>query len=267
MSSKRILAIVLRQLYLLRHNKTRFVNIFLWVVLDIILWGFLTRYLDTIGSTTFSFVPVLLGALVLWDFLIRVQQGVMLAFFEDVWTQNFLNFFASPLSVGEYVKGIVLTSILTSAAGLVLMLLLSGIAFGLSLFSLGIILVPFILILFIFGMALGIFASGFVLRLGPSAEWLAWPIPFMIAPLAGVYYPVSTLPSVLEFFSRILPPSYVFEGMRAALFTGTVSWSSLLIGLVLSLIFLALSYTFFVRIYKTVLRSGLLSRFSAEYVP
>ena len=45
----------------------------------------------------FNFVPALLGAVLLWDFLTRVMQGVTMAFFEDVWSRNFLNLFATPL--------------------------------------------------------------------------------------------------------------------------------------------------------------------------
>ena len=50
-------------------------------------------------------MPVLLGAVLLWDFFTRVMQGVTMAFFEDVWSRNFLNIFASPLSIPEYLGG------------------------------------------------------------------------------------------------------------------------------------------------------------------
>ncbi len=44
----------------------------------------------------------------LWDFFIRIMQGVTMAFFEDVWSRNFLNIFATPLLISEYVAGLVL---------------------------------------------------------------------------------------------------------------------------------------------------------------
>ena len=40
----------------------------------------------------------MLGAVLLWDFMTRVMQGITTAFLEDVWSRNFLNLFASPLS-------------------------------------------------------------------------------------------------------------------------------------------------------------------------
>src|ERR1700710_1925697 len=121
MNVKRTSAIVLRQFYHLRGSPARILPMFAWVAIDIILWGFITRYLNTVASAGFNFVPALLGAVLLWDFLVRVMQGVTTAFFEDVWSRNFLKIFATPLSIVEYLSGLVLTGIVTSLMGLAAM--------------------------------------------------------------------------------------------------------------------------------------------------
>ncbi|MBV9080062.1 MAG: ABC transporter permease, partial [Elusimicrobia bacterium] len=211
-----VAAIVLRYYYLLRGSIARTMPLFLWVAIDIILWGFITRYLNAVASPGFNFVPVFLGAVLMWDFFSRVMMGVTMVFFEDVWSRNFLNFFASPLTISEYLAGLVLSSIATSAVGLVVMILLAG-AFGLSFLVYGAYLAPFLFTLFVFGIALGIFACALVLRLGPSAEWFIWPIPVLVSPFVGVFYPLAVLPAWMRFVSRALPPSYVFENMRAIL--------------------------------------------------
>ena len=113
-----IAAIVLRQLYLLRGGPTRVLSLVIWVAIDIILWGFMTKYLNTVTAAGFDFVPVLLGAVLMWDFFTRVMLGVTMAFFEDVWSRNFLNVFGSPISITEYLAGLVVSSIITSALGL-----------------------------------------------------------------------------------------------------------------------------------------------------
>src|SRR5664279_2724948 len=134
MASHRVAAVVLRQFYLLRGSPARILPLFAWVAIDIVLWGFISKYLNTVASAGFNFVPALLGAVLLWDFLVRVMQGITTAFFEDVWSRNFLNIFASPLSITEYVTGLVMTSIATSAVGLAVMLALATTIFGLSWF-------------------------------------------------------------------------------------------------------------------------------------
>ena len=45
MNLRRIAAIVLRQIYLLRGSPSRILPMFAWVAIDIVLWGFITRYL------------------------------------------------------------------------------------------------------------------------------------------------------------------------------------------------------------------------------
>src|ERR1700742_5119254 len=130
MNFTRTAAIFLRQFYLVRGSVARFLPLFVWVTVDMTLWGFMSRYLNKVASPGYNFVPALLGAVLLWDFFIRVMQGVTMAFFEDVWSRNFLNVFASPLSVPEYLGGLVLSSIATSAVGLVVMLVLAMLVFG-----------------------------------------------------------------------------------------------------------------------------------------
>lgn len=259
-------AIALRQFYLIRGSVTRLVPMFAWVTIDIVLWGFITRYLNSITSSGLNFVPSLLGAVLLWDFFTRVMQGVTMAFFEDVWSRNFLNIFATPLTISEYLGGLVLSSIATSSISLCVMLLLAGAAFGLSFFTYGLLLIPFLLVLFIFGIAFGIFAAGMVLRLGPASEWFVWPIPALIAPFAGVFYPLSTLPAWMRQVGHLLPASYVFEGMRKIVFGGTASGTTLLWAAALACLYLLAACWFFARMYRHGVRTGLISRYSAETV-
>lgn len=132
LSLSRVGATVLRQLYLLRASPVRVLPLFAWAAIDIVLWGFITLYLDSIVISDLKLVSTLLGAVLLWSFFGRVMHGVTTAFLEDVWSRNFLNLFASPLTIAEYISSLVITSVLTSLVGLVVMLVLAALAFGLS---------------------------------------------------------------------------------------------------------------------------------------
>jgi ABC-2 type transport system permease protein len=267
MSASRIFAIFVRQLFLYKGNPTRLVSIFLWLVIDVIQWGFITKYLNTFGRATFGFVTVILGAIILWEFMARVQQGIMMAFLEDIWTQNFVNFFASPLKVREYLSGLIMTSLVSSIVGFLVMVAIAGPAFGYNALAVGLMLVPFMVILLVFGIAMGIFVSGVVFRLGPSAEWLGWPIPLVLSLFAGVYYPISTLPFFLRVVAKVIPPSYVFENFRAILATGGFSPTlvpDLLAGTILSVLYLLMASRFFAAIYEKNLKNGNIARFNAE---
>ncbi len=263
MSIFRISAIVLRQFYLIRGSLSRFFPLFAWVTVDMLLWGFLSRYLGSLVGGL-NFVSLLLGAVLLWDFFIRIMQGVTLAFFEDVWTKNFLNLFSTPLLVSEYILGLVLCSILTSTIGVIFMVLIATLVFKLSFFHYGFMLIYFMLILFFFGIALGICGVALVLRLGPTAEWFIWPIPALLSPFIGVFYPLSVLPSWMRAISYLLPPAYVFEGLRDLLYIRPLNPLNLLFAFSLTLFYLFVAYLFFLKIYQSALRGGLLARYSAE---
>jgi ABC-2 type transport system permease protein len=262
----RVGAVLLRHYYLMRGSPARVVPLFAWVAVDIVLWGFITRYLGAISTGGRDLVPLLLGAVLLWDFFTRVMHGVAMAFFEDVWSRNFLNLFASPLRVGEYVLGLVASSVVTSLVGLAAMVALATAAFGLSFFAYGAAVVPFLVILFAFGVAFGVVGVSLVLRLGPAAEWLIWPIPALLAPFAGVFYPVATLPRWMQAVSRALPPAYVFEGLRSVLAGTGLPVADLAWGAGLAAAYLALAGGAFVRVFRHAVRTGLIGRYSAETV-
>ncbi len=267
MSLARVFAIFLRQLFLLKSNPTRLTSIFLSLIVNILQWGFISNFLSSLGESSFSFITVILGAIILWEFLTRTQQGIMRGFLEDIWTQNFINYFASPLEIRDYLGGLVLNSLATSISGFWIMVLIAGLAFGYSLFKIGLLLLPFMVILFIFGIAMGIFVSALIFRLGPSGEWLGWPLPLVLSIFSGVYYPISTLPFPLQVVAKWMPPCYVFESIRSILSTGTVSGdlgTNLLTGGLLTLVYLFVVYKFFINIYRHNLKSGAITRFNAE---
>jgi ABC-2 type transport system permease protein len=262
----RIFAIVLRQYYLMRGSVSRIMPHFVWVTIDIVLWGFFTRYLGALTAAGGFFVPTLLGAVLLWDFFIRVMQGITMAFFEDVWSRNFLNVFATPIRVSEYVAGLVVCSSFMGFAALLFMLVLAGTVFGLPVFFAGMMAIPFLCVLFLFGIAIGIVGTGIVLRFGPASEWFIWPIPALLSPFASVFYPVTVLPEWMQAIARLMPPVYVFEGLRAVVSGGMPSVSSLLCGGVLAVGYLVLAGLFFQATFRRAVRTGLIARYSAETV-
>jgi ABC-2 type transport system permease protein len=266
MNLNRTSAIVIRHLYLVSGSPARILPLFAWVAIDMVLWGFITKYLNAVSAAKFDFVPIFLGAVLLWDFFTRVMHGVTMAFMEDVWSRNFLNIFATPLCISEYVSGLVISSISTSAVGLVVMIVLASTIFGLSFLAYGAALLPFLMVLFLFGIALGILGAAVVLRFGPASEWFIWPIPALVSPFAGVFYPVATLPRWMQYICHAMPPSYVFENVRAIVAGGVLSEAGVAIGVLLAVVDVVAACWIFVRVYRHSVRTGLIARYSAETV-
>src|SRR6187455_1936007 len=101
LSGRRVLGIALRQWLTLRHSIPRLFEVFYWPVLEVTLWGLVTRYLLTQSGGTFS-PNLLLGGMILWTLLHRAQEDLAIAFLEESWSQNLPNIFASPIHPLEY---------------------------------------------------------------------------------------------------------------------------------------------------------------------
>lgn len=263
MNLTRTYAIFLRQWYVTK-RLSRLHNIFYWSTVDLVLWGFITVYLNRVGNTGFNFVTVMLGAVLLWNFLIRIQFGFSISFLEDVWVRNFINLFSTPLSIAEYVTGILLVSAVSSLTSLIFTAILAWLLFAYNIFEFGFLLIPWVGILFVFGWAIGLVSMSAVLRFGPSAESFAWTLPFIFSPFSSVFYPIESLPEWAQLVARALPTAYVFEGMRSALLRGVLEVGTLFIALVLAIVYFALAFGLLVLAYKTVLKRGLITRFSTD---
>ena len=266
MHAGRAFAITLRHLYLLRGSVSRVLPVFAWVTIDMILWGFITRYLASVSQPGAGIGTALLAAVVCWGFFGRVMQGVSMAFFEDVWSRNFLNIFTTPLTIAEYISGLALSSVFTSLIALAVLLVMSSWLFDLSLLTHGPAMASLLLTLFLFGIALGIASCTLVLRFGPPAEWFIWPIPAVMAPFVGVFYPLSILPGWMRLIGHLLPPSYVFAHLRALIGGAKVPIAATLPALGFAALWLILAGLLFGRVYRSVMRSGLIARYSAEHI-
>jgi ABC-2 type transport system permease protein len=75
-------------------------------------------------------------------------------------------------------------------------------------------------------------------------------------PLACVYYPVSMLPGWLQVFAWALPPTYVFEGMRALLIDQTFRADLMIQAFALNIVLFALASAGFLALLAPARRAG-----------
>ena len=264
MNPRRIYAIIYRYFAILKGSPDRIMGRYIWMLIDMVLWGFLSSYLGKLVPSGFNAISVFLGAVLLSNFFSRVMLNINMTFFEDMWARNFLNIFASPMRISEYLLGLILCGLLTSTGGLLLAFGSAALIFGFSPFVYGPALIPFLFILYLFGIALGIFGCAIVLARGPSSEWFIWPIPALITPFVGVYYPVSTLPQWMQTVATVLPPRYVFEGLRGVIAGQPIDFGQLSLGICLALLYILIASIVFLRVYHKAMRTGLIARYSAE---
>lgn len=220
-SPRRIGALVLRYVYILRGSWPRLIELAYWPLVQLVIWGFLSNFLREQTSWVAQAAGVLVSAVLLWDVFFRGQIGFSVSFMEEMYSRNLASLFVTPLRPLEFVAALISISLLRVTIGALPAALLAIPMFDVSIFDLGLPLFAFFANLMIMSWALGLFTISLLLRAGLGAENFAWFIIFLLAPVACVYYPVTTLPDWLQWIAWSMPMVYVFEGMRHVLFEGT----------------------------------------------
>jgi len=216
-SPRRVFAMVLRHWYLLSSSWPRVLDLIYWPAVQMLMWGFLQMYVSQNSGFFAQAAGTFIGAVMLWDILFRGQLGFSISFLEEMYARNMGNLMMSPLRPVEFVAALMIMSVIRLAIGMVPVSLLAIAFFDFNLWSMGLALAVFFMNLLLTSWGVGILVAGILLRHGLGAENMAWTFMFLLLPVTCVYYPVSVLPSWLQVFAWMLPPTYVFEGMRALL--------------------------------------------------
>ena len=219
-SARRIYGLVLRYWYVIRSSWARTAELIYWPLVQMLMWGFLQTYLAQTSSFAAKAAGLFIGAVLMWDILVRSQLGFAVAFLEEIWSRNLGHLMMSPLRPAELVAALILVSLLKLLVAMVPVAVLAYAFFGFNVLSLGLAFAAFFANLVLMSWSLGLVSTGVVLRWGLGAESFAWLIVFVFLPLCCVYYPVSTLPLWLQTVALALPPTYVFEGLRAIVLRG-----------------------------------------------
>ena len=238
MSINRIYGLFLRHFFLIKGSLPRILDLIYWPTIQIILWGFISKFFTTYSDYYSNTVGVILTCAILYDFLFRSSISFNMLFLEEIWSRNFTNLFIAPMRISEIIISLVFTALIRTLIGLVPAILLTSPLFGISILNLGIPLFFLFFSLYIFGITLGLFVSSGLLRYGPAFENIAWSSLFLLAPLGCIYYPIEILPEFFQDLARALPLVHIFEEARNILVNKVVNYESIITAFKLNLIYL-----------------------------
>jgi len=257
-SARRIGALVRRHWYLLRSSGPRALEMIFWPLVQMLTWGFLQVHLAKTTSLAATAAGLFVGGVLLWDILARSQLGFAMAFLEEVWARNLGHLMMSPLRPMELIASLIVVSLIKLSVAMVPVATIAYLMFDYNLFSLGLPLAAFFANLVLTSWSFGLVSTGAVLRYGLGAENIAWLMAFLMMPLACVYYPVTTLPWWLQPFAWALPPTHVFEGLRALVLHGEFRADLMLSALALNALYFALGLALFRYLIDSARRAGTL---------
>jgi ABC-2 type transport system permease protein len=255
-SVRRVLAMVERHLYLLGASPVRLIDLIYWPTVQLLTWSFLQLYVGRASQLPALAAGTLIGGILLWDVLFRGQLGFSMSFLEEVWSRNLGHLLMSPLRPSEFVASLMIMSVLRLMIGLVPAVFIATTFFNFDLAAVGLAIPWLFLNLMLTSWAVGLATSGLILRNGLAAETIAWSAMFAMMPFACISYPVATLPAFLQPISWALPPTYVFETMRAMLIDRTLRVDLMLYSLALNVIWIALGALAFKALLASARRAG-----------
>ncbi len=256
MSFNRIYGLFLRHFFLIKGSFPRILDLIYWPSIQIMLWGFISKFFSTYSDYYNNTVGVILTCAILYDFLFRSSISFNMLFLEEIWSRNFTNLFIAPLKISEIITSLVATALIRTLIGLVPAILITSPLFGISILELGMPLFFLFLSLYIFGITLGLFVSSGLLRYGPAFENIAWSSLFLLAPLGCIYYPIEILPEIFQNIARGLPLVYIFEEARSILVTNVVNYENIKNAFMLNSLYLFLGIFLFYYSFAQARKKG-----------
>ncbi len=246
MSLKRIMAVVIRHLYVWPRSLERWQGSLGWPLLGLISWGMTMSFFQKNASFGFSIIAFLLGGVIFWEFTSISQREMSVNFLDEAWNKNLINIFSTPLTTAEFLLASVILGLIKLTVTMFVMLLGAFIFYKFNIFGLYGLYLPFLIInLLIFGLSFGVIINGLIVRFGFGAQELAWALLAWVSPFSCIYYPLSSIPTWAQKIGQMLPSTYIFEEMRRVIMTGSINTSNLMISFGLNILYLLLSLLFF----------------------
>jgi len=249
-----------RHYYLWTRNPEYFFETFWQPVVDVLIWGFISYYLEKTGSQFQGLTAFFLGAVVLWAVLRRGQHEITFTFLEEAWSRNLQNIMMTPVNMGEYCAASIVFGLLKLSVELSIMGFLVIFLFDFNIFVLGFSMIPFAFSLLLTGWAIGLFVNAAIIYFGRGMVSLSWIIVFVLQPFSCVFYPLSALPPWAQRIAQGFPATWIFEGMRAVLQGKGFLVQPFLLSLAINAIYLTAGYWVISKVMKVALEKGLMSR-------
>src|SRR5688500_9820210 len=213
MSWHRIYGIMLRYTYLMLRNFDRMADAFYWPVIDLVLWGLTSLFIQELAPDS-RIIQIIISGLVFWYIVSRIQGEISVNLLEEFWNDNLVNLFVSPLTFWEWIVAVLINGIGKALLTFVFAAILALLLYKVGILAVGIYLIPFLFLLSLTGWTMGFLISGLIFRYGSKIQFLGWTLVFVIFPFSAITFPVSILPNWAQQIAALTPTSYVFEGLR-----------------------------------------------------
>jgi ABC-2 type transport system permease protein len=229
----------LRNLQMATRNVFLLFELLFWPVLGVVTIGLMTRFI-TFSREEASFV--LIGQMA-FSIVGTCQLDVAYSVLYDFWSKSMKHHFLAPIGIRHLTVGSWLVGILRGTLVFALTSALAWWAFRFNPFSAG--LVPVLALLigcFLTAWIVGMLVCALIMLFGGRAETSAWASINLVLALAGIYYPISVLPSWASAIGAAIPLTYFLDAYRAHFGFRAEFARPVLTGLALAAVYVVLAH-------------------------
>lgn len=255
----RVYAFAKRNLLMAARNVFFVFELVFWPSVGVLSIGLMTRFLD-LGPEMTAFL--LVGTMALSTVQV-CQLDVSYALLFDVWSKSVKHQFLAPVEIRHLALGSWLVGIGRGLTVFGLQALLSWWAFDFDFFEPGVLaLGAFLLGCFLTSAIVGLLVCSLVLLFGTRAEVSAWATVNLVMVFCGIYYPVSILPAPVSTLAGLFPLTYVLDAFRSHYGFAPEFSHPLLMGFILSALYIGLAHWALAAAVTRCRRTGLLLKLS-----
>lgn len=260
---RRIAAIVIRQWYATLRGPHRFLDIAVWPVIDMLLYGSIAMYVRQAGASTGATRTALavVAGIIMWHVVYQAQLSVSTSFFEEVYARQLPSLLTTPLRPVEWILGAALQGLAKVTVGVTAVATAASVLYGFNLLSAGFAIVPVMALLLLTGWVLSLVVIGLVMLLGSGTETIAYGLLFIILPLSGAFYPISILPEAIQPISAALPTTYTFAAARSVAVGDPAPWGQIGVAALGTLAAMVAAVAFAAFALRSFQRRGYISRY------
>ncbi len=237
-------------------KKSEWLEIIVWWITNILMFGFLGKSVTLITANPTTGLMIIIAIVAARPVIMQGSAGMGRVITDELSGHTFTASMATPITFLEWTvaTGIVgsIGTLIRWALGYVLVILFFNVSSLVLAGKLLLLMFPLLITGWIFGVYLSAMAYGMGKKSISFIKVLGW----SVVTISGTWCPVSALPHALQKIAWLSPMTYVFEGLRAQLTTGTMIWPNITTSLALNACYLVPAVLIALTMFKQAKKNG-----------
>lgn len=249
-SLRRVIPLSIHYLNSAKRSPIRLIEIVIWPSLELVLFVFLSFSIQQMQQGPTRTGLAIVTGILFWNFFTRIIQEVVGQFLDDILSKNVHNILITPVSTVEIYISLLSTALIKLVIAIAMLLITLSFFFPQLITAIGMKGFTWTIPIVLFASAVGLVILATIFVFGNRIASIAWFVSAIIQPFSCTIYEREVLPAGIKEISYLVPSSYIFEMLREFLNTGSADIGKLYTAYLISIVYMAISFVIFRRLYQ-----------------